>query len=92
MPWPPFGFGSGMGVRDVSREEARELGLQVDEPQPAPEKTLNSGLSSSVKKMDPELKKKLIAELRGLKAKDAGEAGRQAALRVRERMGRVEVE
>lgn len=92
VPWPPFGFGSGMGVRDVSREEARELGLQVDEPQPVPEKGLNTGLSASVKKMDSDLKKKLIAELRGFKAKDAGEAGRQAALRVRERKGRVEVE
>ncbi len=26
-PWPPFAFGSGMDVRDVTREEAMELGL-----------------------------------------------------------------
>lgn len=76
VPWPPFGFGSGMGLRDVSREEVRELGLPVDEAKLAPEKTLSSGLAASVKKMDPEVKKKLIDELRGFKAKDAREAGR----------------
>ncbi len=27
QPWPPFDFGSGMGVRDVRRREAVELGL-----------------------------------------------------------------
>lgn len=26
-PWPPFDFGSGMGLRDVSRAEAEELGV-----------------------------------------------------------------
>src|SRR5690606_34598790 len=26
-PWPPFDFGSGMGVADVSREEAEALGV-----------------------------------------------------------------
>lgn len=92
VPWPPFGFGSGMWVEDVSLEEARDLGLKVDDPKPATEKNLNSGLAASVKKMDPEVKKKLITELRGYKAKDARKAGRQAALRVREKLGRVEAE
>jgi len=27
VPWPPFDFGSGMGVRDISREEAEQIGL-----------------------------------------------------------------
>lgn len=35
-PWPPFDFGSGMGVEDISRAEAQELGLitlhEVPEP------------------------------------------------------------
>lgn len=91
VPWPPFGFGSGMGVRDVDREEARALGLKVEDVKPGKRK-LNEKLAASVKKMDPKVKKKLIAELRGYKAKDAGEAGRQAALRVGEQKGKVEVE
>lgn len=78
VPWPPFGFGSGMGVRDVSREEAQKLGLEVDDPKPSTEKSLNTGLAASVKKMNPEVKKKLVAELRGygIKVKDGqGEIG-----------------
>jgi hypothetical protein len=36
-PWPPFDFGSGMGVEDITRAEAQELGLitlqEIPEPQ-----------------------------------------------------------
>jgi len=32
LPWPPFKFGSGMGVHDIGFEEACELGLVQDEP------------------------------------------------------------
>ncbi|MGE9267645.1 MAG: hypothetical protein ACQKBY_06075 [Verrucomicrobiales bacterium] len=97
VPWAPFGFHSGMGVRDVSREEARELGLDVDQKtqdqkQAEGKSRLNEGLSASTKGMSPELRKKLIEELRGYKPKDASEAGRQAALRVRERQGRIELD
>lgn len=31
VPWPPFDFGSGMGVRDVSRADAEALGLIAPE-------------------------------------------------------------
>ena len=64
MPWPPFGFQSGMGVEDVSREDARKLGLKVDEVEPDTEKGLNSELSASVKTMAPNIKKKFVDELR----------------------------
>lgn len=36
VPWPPFDFGSGMGVQDLSREEALSLGvIRADDPPPA---------------------------------------------------------
>ncbi|YCM47030.1 hypothetical protein V2O64_24620 (plasmid) [Verrucomicrobiaceae bacterium 227] len=93
VPWPPFGFHSGMGVRDVTREEAIALGLEVEAIKPDTTKNLNSNLSSSVKKMDPAVKAKLIAELKQYrtknKPKDAREAGRQTALSVREELGRI---
>jgi len=63
VPWPPFGFGVGMGVVDISREEVREFGLEVDEANSA-EKNFYSGGTASVKKMVPEVKKKFIAELK----------------------------
>ena len=31
-PYPPFAFNSGMGWEDVDREEAKALGLELDEP------------------------------------------------------------
>lgn len=37
QPWPPFDYGSGMGVRDVSRREALRLGvIQAGSKAPAP--------------------------------------------------------
>lgn len=84
VPWPPFGFNSGMGVRDVSKEDAEAAGLDTGDVKPDTESNLNTNLQSSVKNMAPDVKQKLIDELRGYKAKDAREAGRQAALRVRE--------
>lgn len=80
VPWPPFGFNSGMGVRDVDAEEAEALGLDLSKVKEDFKKTLNTGLSASVKKMDPEVKKKLIAELRA-KAKAAGERSKEARRR-----------
>lgn len=76
VPWPPFGFGSGMGVRDVSREEAEKLGLEVKEVRPDTSRKLNTGLAASVKKMDPEVKKKLVEELRGYQDGKSTEGGR----------------
>jgi hypothetical protein len=76
VPWPPFGFGSGMGVRDVSREEAEKLGLEVEEVKSDTSRKLNTGLAASVKKMDPEVKKKLVEELRGYQDGKSTEGGR----------------
>lgn len=41
-PWPPFDFGSGMGLRDVGRREAIRYGvIAADDPPPKPPKTPN---------------------------------------------------
>ena len=48
-PWPPFDFGSGMGVRDVGRREAIRYGvIPADAPPPKPPKPpkFNDGLSA----------------------------------------------
>lgn len=49
-PWPPFDFGSGMGVEDIDWEEAVELGL-LEEDDPPPEmheEGFNDGLEVAV--------------------------------------------
>lgn len=59
-PWPPFDFNSGMGVDDVTREEAEQLGLlRPGEPVQGDEEDFNSELQASVKGLDPELVKAL---------------------------------
>lgn len=65
VPWPPFGFRSGMGVVDVSRREAQALGLNVEDIDPNTGRGLNDNLSASVKTMDPDLKATLLKELQG---------------------------
>ena len=49
-PYPPFDFGSGMGVRDIGWEEAVELGLLKDDDPPPemPEKGFNDGLEAKI--------------------------------------------
>jgi hypothetical protein len=67
VPWGPYGFHSGMGQEDVSREVARRLRLSVDGAEGEAEKPLpglNEGLKASTRKMDPETKRKLLEELR----------------------------
>lgn len=63
MPWGPYGFNSGVTQEDVSRAEARKLGLDVDSVAPKPAK-ITDGVEASTKKMDPETKRKLREELR----------------------------
>lgn len=52
-PWPPFDFGSGMGVRDVGRREAIRYGvISPDDPPPKPPKPprFNDGLAEPLPK------------------------------------------
>lgn len=66
-PWPPFDFSSGMGVEDVSREEAEELGiLQPDEPVSGDEKDFNEAVERSAAKLTPEARSWLDRQIEGL--------------------------
>jgi hypothetical protein len=47
-PWPPYDFGSGMGVQDIDRAEAEALGLLQPGENPAPASTgFNATLQAS---------------------------------------------
>lgn len=80
VPWGPYGFHSGVTQRDVSRAEARKLGLDVDSVTPQ-EGKITDGLEASTKKMDPEIKRKLLEELAIRKAKRASKPSMQDAAR-----------
>lgn len=59
-PWPPFDFGSGMGIEDIGRDEAEQLGLiSPGETVPPTEGDFNDGLTASVTDLDPDLVNKL---------------------------------
>ena len=63
-PWPPFDFGSGMGLQDVSRSEAEDLGLIApgDQVEPAADENFNSQLESQVNPNDTFLRDYLTRE------------------------------
>ncbi|NLE66722.1 MAG: hypothetical protein GX608_04795, partial [Lentisphaerae bacterium] len=62
-PWPPFDYGSGMGVESVSRKEAVALGLLgPDDHVESAEAEFNAALEASVKDVPPEWRAKLQAE------------------------------
>lgn len=99
VPWEPYGFNSGMGQQDVSREQAINSGLPIDldddfKKNDAP--GLNTGMSASVKKMNPDVKKRLLEELRkkreGLGNKTAEDFAGEAVLRIREENDRILLE
>lgn len=57
-PWPPFAFQSGMGVIEVSRRMAEDLGLlgENDTVRPDSDTALNDGLEASLSRFDEELR------------------------------------
>lgn len=60
-PWPPFDFSSGMGVEDVTREEAEDLGLlQPDEPVTGDEKDFNDEVERSARDLTPERTREVL--------------------------------
>lgn len=54
-PWPPFDYGSGMGVADLDRAEAEDLGLLAPgaEVLPVQGKQFNDDLQASVANLSP---------------------------------------
>ena len=60
VPWPPFGFNSGMDVEDVERVEAEKLGMiQPGEQIKCPEIKFNTDLKASLRGLDPDMREKL---------------------------------
>jgi hypothetical protein len=54
VPWGPWGFNSGMGVEDVIREEAEELGIiRPGERIASPEILFNQRLQAGIQGKDP---------------------------------------
>ena len=77
VPWGPYGFRSGVSQEPVSLSESRKLGLDVGQVEPNDKAKITDGVYAHVAKMSPEMKAKLIAELRaGQKNLDAGAIGR----------------
>lgn len=68
LPFPPFGFNSGMAVKDVSRDDAAKKGLDVESIQYKPA-NLNEDLKASVKTMDKEGIEQLQKELESFEFK-----------------------
>jgi len=96
VPWAPFGYNSGMNITDVSRSEAKALGLikgnENINKKDLPKKQLNEGLKSHIGNMDSDMKKKLIEELTKKRERtSSSEAGLKAALKVREANGFIEL-
>lgn len=64
-PWPPFDFGSGMGVQDVDREVAESLGLIArDAPATGDAAGFSDDLAASVKSLDADLLAMLTDQIR----------------------------
>lgn len=86
VPWGPYGFNSGVTQEDVSRREAKALGLPVGKVRPM-RKSSTDGLSASIKGMPEDLRRKLIQEIKsGPKPRSAKEAARKAAQDTRRQM------
>lgn len=68
VPYPPFDFGSGMGVRDVSRREAIALGVITDAwrpPERLPVESFNARAQADVSNLDRETKDVLLQVFNG---------------------------
>jgi len=76
-PFPPFDWGSGMGLEAVSRREAEALGILTDEAEEEAEETprpsMNEGLKASPGELDEDLREALTKRLGGLAEWDGDE-------------------
>jgi hypothetical protein len=63
-PWPPFDFGSGMGLRNISRSEALRLGvIQPGQSITPDEQTFNDQAEISFPETTGALQKSILAQL-----------------------------
>ena len=59
-PWPPFDFGSGMGLEDIDRDQAEALGVIAPDQQPlAQDADFNKNLNADVSSLGEDLAGKL---------------------------------
>ena len=67
LPYPPFDFGSGVGVTNITRTEAFRLGLiQLGQTVNVPEPQLNENLEVNIGGMEPGLRAELLRSLGSL--------------------------
>lgn len=63
VPWGPWGFNSGMDVRNVPRRDAVKLGLiGIDEQIRNPQLDFNVRMKADIANMDPKIKQELMRE------------------------------
>lgn len=80
-PFPPFDFGSGMGVLDVARDEAEAFGLIAPgEPPERADVGFNDELQASVKGLDPKVVGSLLRSFGDQAVLSGGELKWQADL------------
>ena len=88
-PYPPFDFGSGMGLRDLSRRDAEALGIIApgDPPPTGAEEDFNQELQASVADLNPAYREGLsqtfgdLIDIRGDEVKWVGlSSGEQQSL------------
>lgn len=74
LPYPPFKYGSGMWVRDISRSEAERLGLiepgATLEPSAGQSTDFNQGLQASLKDLSASLQQAILDSMPGAKFLD----------------------
>lgn len=62
-PWPPFDFNSGMGLRDISRQEAEQLGLlEPGAPVAAEDEYFNEQLAAPAENVDVDFLKSAFGD------------------------------
>lgn len=67
LPYPPFDFGSGMDVIDISRDEAVELGvISEDEEIPPHSRDFNADLQATPEVRSAALREALLEQLAGV--------------------------
>ncbi|HYE30538.1 MAG TPA: hypothetical protein VEH27_03855 [Methylomirabilota bacterium] len=65
-PYPPFDFGSGMGVQDIDREEAIRLGvIEPDAQIVTQDRGFNEEVSASFASADPEMRAAIEESMEG---------------------------
>ncbi len=73
VPYGPWGFNSGMGVEDVDRIEAEQLGLIAPgETIAAPDRQLNDTLSAGIRDLDQDTREEL-KQIFGPQIREAGD-------------------